>query len=79
MIILLWQETMNQSQYINEFLGDKMTQYFSSEVHSLADKLVLIVAHPLGGSRANRHHTPNPQPGAAQPTQDEIHKLRAIH
>jgi hypothetical protein len=37
----------------------------------LADKLVSVVAiHPLGGSRANRHHTPNPQPGAAQPTQD---------
>ena len=32
---------------------------------------VLVVAiHPLGGSRANRHHTPNPQSDAAQPTQD---------
>jgi hypothetical protein len=27
--------------------------------------------HSLGGSRANRHHTSNPQPSAAQPTQDE--------
>ena len=25
----------------------------------------------LGGSHADRHHTPNPQSGAAQPTQDE--------
>ena len=38
----------------------------------LASKLVPIVAiHSLGGSRANRHHTPNLQLGAAQPTQDE--------
>ena len=47
-----------------------MTMIFT-EVHLLAGKLVPVVAiHPLGGSRANRHHTPNPQPGAAQPTQD---------
>jgi hypothetical protein len=32
---------------------------------------VLVVAiHPLGGSRANRHHTPNPQSATTQPTQD---------
>jgi hypothetical protein len=32
---------------------------------------ILVVAiHPLRRSRANRHHTPNPQSGAAQPTQD---------
>ena len=38
----------------------------------LAGKLVPVVAiHSLGGSHANRHHTPNPQPGATQPTQDE--------
>ena len=38
----------------------------------LADKLVPVVAiHSPGGSRANRHHTPNPQLGAAQQTQDE--------
>ena len=30
-----------------------------------------MAIHSLGGSRANRHHTPNPQSGAAQPTQDE--------
>jgi hypothetical protein len=59
------------NQYINENLGDKMTQDFFSEVHLLSGKLVPVVAiHPLGDSRANRHHTPNPQPGAAQPTQD---------
>ena len=40
----------------------------------LAGKLVLVMAiHSLGGSRANWHHTPNPQPSAAQPTQDEDH------
>jgi hypothetical protein len=37
----------------------------------LTDKLVPVVEiHPLGGSHANRHHTSNPQPGVAQPTQD---------
>jgi hypothetical protein len=55
-----------------EILGDKMTQDFSSEVHLLASKLVPVMAiYSLGGSRANRHHTSNPQPDAAQPTQDE--------
>ena len=40
----------------------------------LVDKLVPVVAiHSLRGSRANRHHMPNPQSGAAQPTQDEDH------
>ena len=38
----------------------------------LVGKLVPVVAiHSLGGSCANKHHTPNPQSGAAQPTQDE--------
>ena len=37
----------------------------------LVSKLVpVVVIHSLRGSRANRHYTPNPQPGAAQPTQD---------
>ena len=49
-----------------------MTQRFFTEVHLLADKLVLIVAiHSLVGSRTYRHHTPNSQQGAAQPTQGE--------
>jgi hypothetical protein len=40
----------------------------------LAGKLIPVVAiHSLGGSHVNRHHMPNPQPGAAQPTQDEDH------
>ena len=56
----------------NEILRDKMTQWFFTEVHLVVGKLVLIVAiHPLGGSRANRHHTPNPQLGATQPIQDD--------
>ena len=64
----LWLEMINQSQEIPE---TKMTQRFFFQVHLLASKLVPVVAiHPLRGSRANRHHTPNPQSGAAQPTQD---------
>jgi hypothetical protein len=42
-----------------------------SEVHLLAGKIVPVMAiHSLGGSRANRHHTSNLQPGAVQPIQD---------
>jgi hypothetical protein len=38
----------------------------------LAGKLVpVVMIRSLRGSRANRHHMPNPQSGAAQPTQDE--------
>ena len=51
-----------------------MNTIIFTEVHLLAGKLVLVVAiHSLGGLRANWHHTPNPQWGAAQPTQDEDH------
>jgi hypothetical protein len=72
-VILLWQEiTHNISMNTKEILGDKMTQRFFIEVYLLAGKLVPIVTiHSLGGSRAYRHHTPNPQSGTAQPTQDE--------
>ena len=35
--------------------------------------LLVVVIHSLGGSQANWHHTPNPQLGAAQPTQDDDH------
>ena len=56
----------------NKILEDKVTQDFSSKVHLFTGKLVPIMTiHSLGSSRANRHHTPNPQVGAAQPTQDE--------
>ena len=59
---------INQSQEIPKTM---MTQRFFSKVHMLAGKVVpVVVIHPLGGSHANRHHTPNPQSGAAQPTQD---------
>jgi hypothetical protein len=38
------------------------TMIFFTEIHLLASMLVLDVAiHSLGGSRANWHHTPNPQ------------------
>jgi hypothetical protein len=54
--------------------GDKMKQWFFTEVHLLPGKLVPVVAiHPLGGSCANRYHMPNPQSGAAQLTQDGDH------
>jgi hypothetical protein len=44
---------------------------FFTEIHLLAGKLVLVVViHPLGGLRANRPYTPNPQPSVTQPTQD---------
>ena len=56
----------------NEILRDNDDIRFFTEVHLLVGKLVPVVAiHSHGGSHANRHHTPNPQPGAAQPTQDE--------
>ena len=63
----------DQSMNTQEYQGDNDdTIDFSSEVHLLGGKPDPIMAiHSLGGSRANRHHTPNPQPGAAQPTQDE--------
>ena len=35
-----------------------------------ASYVLVVVIHPLRGSRANRHHTSNLQSGAAQPTQD---------
>ena len=58
----------DQSQ---EILETMMTQRFFFVVHLLAGKLVSVVTiHLLGGSRANRHHMPNPQPDATQPTQD---------
>ena len=62
----------DQSMNTNEYQGDNQDNDFSSEVHLLNGKLVPIVTiHSLGGSRANWHHMPNPQLGAAQPTQDE--------
>jgi hypothetical protein len=58
----------------NEILGDNDDTRFFTEVHLLPGKLVPVVTiHSLGGSCANRHHTSNPQSGAAQPTQDEDH------
>ena len=47
------------------------TMIFPPRFTCLSTSYVPVVAiHPLGGSRANRHHRPNPQLGAAQPTQD---------
>jgi hypothetical protein len=65
MFIPPWQDqpiTMNT----NEILGDNDDTRFFTEVHLFTGKLVpVVVIHSLGGSRANRHHTPNPQSGAA--------------
>ena len=64
-------KSINHNEY-QEILRNKMTQWFFTEVHLLTNKLVPVVAiHSIRGSRAYRHHTPNPQPGAAQPTQYE--------
>ena len=63
---------------IQENQGDNEDNDFFSEVHLPAEKLVPVVGiHPLGGSRANKHYTPNLQPGAAQPTQDGDHTSHA--
>ena len=57
----------NQS-ITKEILEDNYDTRFFTEVHLLVGKLVpVVVIHSLGGSRANRHHMPNQQPGAAQP------------
>ena len=70
--ITRWSQSIKH-KITNEILGQGDTRFFI-EVHLLAGKLVLVVTiHSLGGSRANWHHTQNPQPGAAQPTQDEDH------
>ena len=62
-------QLMNTKEYQED---NDDTIKFSFEVHLLAGKLVpTVVIHSLGGSRANRHHTPNLPLGAAQPTQDE--------
>ena len=63
----------DQSMNIKEYQGENDdTINFSSKVHLLVGKLVpVVVIHSLGGSHANRHHTPNLQSGAAQLTQDE--------
>jgi hypothetical protein len=67
-------DEVNQSQWIPRNSQNTMTQDFFIEVHLLSSKLVLVMAiNSLGGSRANWHHMPNPQSGAAQPTQDEDH------
>ena len=61
----------NQSITI-EILEDNDDTRFFTKVHLLVGKLDSVVAiHSLRYSRANRHHMPSPQSGAAQPTQDE--------
>ena len=58
----------------NEILRTRRHNDLSLRFTCLPARYVLVVAiHPLGGSRANRHHTPNPRSGAAQPTQDGDH------
>jgi hypothetical protein len=67
----------NKNQWIPQ---DKMTQWFFTEVHLHAAKLVPIMAiHPLGGSRANRHHMPNLQLVPHNQHKMGIHKPQTIH
>ena len=69
MIIPSWQETIEDQSH-NEY--QEMTPRFLPRFACLPASYVLVVAiHSLGRSRSNRHHTSNPQSGAAQPTQDE--------
>ena len=72
-VLPLWQEIINQSQWIP--IKSSETRWhndFSPRFTCLPASCVPVVAiHSLRGSRANRHHTSNPQSGAAQPTQDE--------
>ena len=64
------EEWANHNEY-QERLGTRWHNDLSPRFTYLPVSYVIIVAiHPLEGSRANRHHTPNPQSGAAQPTQD---------
>jgi hypothetical protein len=58
----------------NEILEDNDDTRFFTNVYLFAGKLIPVMAiHSLGGSHANRHHTPNWQSGTTQPTQDEDH------
>jgi hypothetical protein len=60
----------NQSQWAitREILGKEMTQDFFTEVHLLPGKLLLVVVmHPLDGSRANQLWRVEPSAGAAHP------------
>ena len=67
-------EPINQSQDNQWNPWTMMTHDFLPRFTCLLASYVLVVMiHPLGGSRTNRHHTPNPQLGAAQPIQDEDH------
>ena len=71
-----WQKRLYRAgQAINQSISTKSTEIRWQKIFLqgsfVAGKLVPVVAiHPLGGSRANRHHMPNPLPGGAQPTQD---------
>jgi hypothetical protein len=61
-------ESINHNEIQQKPQRQDDTRFFT-EVHLLAGKLVLVVViQSIGGSRANWHHTPNPQSGAAQPT-----------
>jgi hypothetical protein len=58
-------ELINQSQEKPMKSMDNDDTRFFTKVHLLVGKLVLVVViHPLGGSCANWHHMPNPQPSA---------------
>ena len=63
-------QEINHNEY-QEILGTRWHNDLFPRFNCLHASYILVVAiHPLVGSRANRHHTPNPQSGVAQPTQD---------
>ena len=70
---------MNQSQ-LQENPRQEITQDFT-EVHLLPGKLLLVVViHPVDGSRANWQSKAKPSAGAAHPlTRWGSSKPRAIH
>jgi hypothetical protein len=56
---------MNTNSITGRIPKSKRTN-FSLEVHVFAGTLVPIVSTTLGGSAANRYHTPNPPQEAPQ-------------
>ena len=60
--------TMNTNEILRD--NDDPKIFPPSFTYLPASYVPVIAIHPLGGSCTHRHHTTNPQSGAAQPTQD---------
>jgi hypothetical protein len=60
-------QSINVITYTNEILGKDDTIFFI-KIHLLPDKLLLVVVmHPLDGSRANQLSRVEPSMGAVHP------------